>query len=384
MKACAESDGTPGGGCGRAVGMLDKLQGNNALNAPIFEEVAAICFSSGKWRRALDVLNQMLGRGLQMSEKIQNSALQSCAGIIDRSALTAAHQLFRNSVREGIALRPSVSAALISGFSEAGMHAEADSVWTHLEEAGLPITDAIFAARISQLGHTGHADKAAEVVGMSMSLTSQNKQSINNMTNVLLKAGRVDDACAYLKTMKGLKKVKLTPQLVEYHVKGLVQGGHIPAAINFLEHWKMFHKSALGHIWQELFKDCLYLGKFHGGELVYRHATNAANKRCDIDTSGWLSRLFAEVGEAGQSKYLLHLSKTLPPAQDPDTVFDLLRSLCLCRLFTEAVDIHQSIVVDAERPALGGSHLLVYMLCRHDMWREAKMVSATLNADSCL
>lgn len=380
MKACAahESDGS-GRVASRALNMLDQMSDRSVANAPIFEEAAAICFQSGKWRRALDVLNQMLSRGMSISEKLHNSALQSCAAIIDRGALTVAFQLFRNAVREKKTLRPSVYAALISGFSEAGMNIEANAVWTHVEAAGVAVTDGIYAARISQLGHTGQTDLAAEVVKRSMDLKSLNRQSINNMTSILLKAGRVEDACAYLRSMKTLRKVKLTPQLVEHHVKALAQGGHINAAVRFLEHWKVFHPPVVGRMWGDLFRDCLYLGHFHGGEVVYRHATNADNKKFDIDTTGWLSRLFAEVGQAGQARYLLHLSKSLPVAGDPSIVFDVVRSMCLCRLFVEAIDLHQSAVVDAGRPALGASHLLVHSLCRHDMWREARMVIKELH-----
>lgn len=382
MKACAgvgELNGS--GGWAKAVGMLEKMKGNNALNSPIFEEVATICFSGGKWRRALDVLNQMLERDFKLSEKIQTNALLACTSVIDRGALKAAYQLFRNAVFEKTPMNPRVFAALISGFSEAGMHAEADAVWNHLAETEVPMTDAICAARIGQLGHTGHADEAAEVVNLSMSLKAQNRQSINNMTNVLLKAGRIEDACAYLKAMAALKKVKLTSQLVEYHVKALAQGGHANTAVSFLQYWRTFQKEfdhhALGKLWQELFNDCIYLGKYHGAELCYRHASNPSNAMLGIDSRGWLARLFSEVGEVGQGKYLLHLTKSLAltePAADSAAIFSLIRSMCLCRMFVECVDLHQSVVIEAGRSELGSSHLLVYILCRQDMWREAKMV----------
>jgi pentatricopeptide repeat protein len=403
------SGGGAGNGWTRAVRMLEKMKGNNALNSPIFEEVATICFSCGRWRRALDVLNQMHERGLPLSAKMQNSALEACAAVVDRVALTAAYQLFKHAVAERTPVLPRAYAALISGFAEAGMHLEADAVWSHLQYSGLPVTDSICAARISQLGHSGHADRAAEVVNLSMDLPSRasNRQSINNMTNVLLKAGRIEDACAYLQTMKGLKKVKLTPQLVEYHVKALAQGGHIHAAINFLEYWKVlwgdalaaghesatisFEKTALVRIWQELFKDCIYLGKISGAELCYRHAISSSNAELGIDTTGWLSRLFSELGEAEQGKYLMHLVKApaLAAGQaESATIFAIVRAMCLCRLFTEAVDFHQVAVLDAQPrrapPDPGAGHLLVEMLCRHDMWREARMVSACMCMRVCV
>jgi hypothetical protein len=45
-------------------------------------------------------------------------------------------------------------------------------------------------------------------------------------------------------------------------------------------------------------------------------------------------------------------------------------------MMTDALDIHQTGVILANKlpDMLGASHLLVYNLCKRDMWKEARMV----------
>jgi hypothetical protein len=203
----------------RAVDMVDKIRSlcdraklaspdsstvgsiEEVLTAPVLEEVALICFSSGKWRRAIDTLHQMLQRGMPLSDRVLNSGIKRCAAIIDRGALHSAHELFKLSVARNVPLRSGTIAAMITGFTEGGMMAEAEKVWAHAEarSASQPLTDPVLAARISLLGHTGHADAAAEVMARSMDLKSPPKESIATMTNLLLKAGRVEEATAYMR-----------------------------------------------------------------------------------------------------------------------------------------------------------------------------------------
>jgi hypothetical protein len=207
------------GGWLRAVDMVDKIRAlfsrpklappdsniagsvEEVLTAPVLEEVALICFSSGKWRRGIDTLHQMLQRGMPLSDRVLNSGIKRCAAIIDRGALHSAHELYKLSVSRGVTLRSGTIAALITGFTEGGMMAEAERVWAHAESrsASQPLTDPVLAARISLLGHTGHADAAAEVMARSMDLKAPPRESIATMTNLLLKAGRVEEATAYMR-----------------------------------------------------------------------------------------------------------------------------------------------------------------------------------------
>jgi pentatricopeptide repeat protein len=196
MKACQDDEKK---GWTRAMAMLEVIKGTDVANAPLFEEVVTTCFNSGKWRRALDILHQMTVRKMSISDRLLNSAIANCAAIIDRAALLSAVQLFKLAVERGTPLKSSSYAALISGLSEGGMESDAEAVWRQMEASAVPLSDAVYAARILQLGHCGNADLAHSVVAKSLELKSSPKESISNMVNVLLKAGRVEEACTYLK-----------------------------------------------------------------------------------------------------------------------------------------------------------------------------------------
>jgi hypothetical protein len=77
-----------------------------------------------------------------------------------------------------------------------------------------------------------------------------------------------------------------------------------------------------------------------------------------------------------------------PPAsmsiKEDEDVYALLRAMCSCGLLQEAIEAHQTMIVDSKRLLLEASHLLAMHLFRRDMWIEARQVSEEWRTYICL